>query len=591
MKKKALALISLILILSVLASAFATPAYAATYKTGANSVSSSYKGSKYYSNFQKVTLTGDGRTDVIAIALSQTGYLESNSSGSYAGTTAGSGNYTEYNYNMGDWGSGYAYEWCASFCSWALLQSGCTTQNTMGAWCRNYKYTNSAYIWREVGCAHWADQLRYYGYFKYSKQNGGSYAPQTGDLIFFDWAGGSSGEDHIGLVVYSDSSYVYTIEGNTSDQAGLVSAGGGVFFKKYSLGYGYITGYGVLPYKTNSAALDIDYSGNNPTPGYFVSAGGTVSVYSTETATSASYTMPRFTMFEVTQVCSGGRLKVKYTSGSTEIVGYIAKAPGSIVQFTASQQDGLGDALAAAEAIYFGDYSESILAQIRTSYDEGKALLASTTSTFATRKACAEKLTALIARKGEGTPVGDAVAVTTFNKKITTSDCNVFTPSFGTITGDTANHKWTTNIVAKWSADRNAYVITAKTTGSGATTPDISLASDEILIATHYGETTVSIANHGFVTAAKVGDIITFYGCTPASNTISVASYFTIEEGFDDGDVTEDGMISTNDYLAVKQYVNGTRSLTEAQQKRADLNKDGMVSSVDIIAIRNLLVG
>lgn len=336
MKRTLSAFVALLLILSVFASLAVVTVSAATYKTGANSASSSYKGSVYYSNFQKVALSGDGRTDVIAIAMSQVGYLESNSNGSFAGTTAGSGNYTEYNYNMGDWGSGYAYEWCATFCSWALLQSGATTQNTISAWCRKYKYTNSAYIWREVGCGHWADQLRYYGYFQYSKYHGNNYAPQTGDLIFFTWDSAKTNEDHIGLVVYSDSDYVYTIEGNTSDQAGLVSAGGGVFFKKYALDYKYICGYGVLPYKKNSSALKIDYSGANPSLGYYVNPSTTKSIYTTETGSTISHTLPRFSMFEVTGVCSNGRLKVKCTIGGSSVTGYVLNNSSRVVQITAT---------------------------------------------------------------------------------------------------------------------------------------------------------------------------------------------------------------------------------------------------------------
>jgi len=336
MKKSLNVIFSLILIFALVMPASFTPASAATYRTAANSVSSSYKGSKYYTNFTKVKLTGDGRTDVVALAMSQAGYLESNSAGSYAGTTAGSGNYTEYNYNMGNWGSGYAYEWCATFCSWAIYQAQCTNQGSISDWCRNHKYTNSAYIWREVGCAHWADQLRHYGYFKYSKHNGGTYAPQPGDLIFYDWAGGKSGEDHIGIVVYSDSSYVYTIEGNTSDAQGLVSAGGGVFFKKYSLGYGYITGYGVLPYKSVSSVEKIDYSGAKPTPGYYVNTNGTKALYSTQTGTSTLVTVPRHTMFEVTEICSNGRLKATVTVNGTSYTGYMLNDSNRVVQFTGS---------------------------------------------------------------------------------------------------------------------------------------------------------------------------------------------------------------------------------------------------------------
>ena len=71
------------------------PASAATYRTGANGIQSSYASSRFYSQFQKIELTGDGRTDVLAIALSQLGYQESNSSSVLGGNGGGSGNYTE----------------------------------------------------------------------------------------------------------------------------------------------------------------------------------------------------------------------------------------------------------------------------------------------------------------------------------------------------------------------------------------------------------------------------------------------------------------------------------------------------------------
>jgi hypothetical protein len=41
-----------------------------------------------------------------------------------------------------------------------------------------------------------------------------------------------------------DSTYVYTVEGNTSGGSGVIPNGGGVFQKKYLLGYRGIAGYG-----------------------------------------------------------------------------------------------------------------------------------------------------------------------------------------------------------------------------------------------------------------------------------------------------------------------------------------------------------
>jgi hypothetical protein len=50
-------------------------------------------------------------------------------------------------------------------------------------------------------------------------------------------------------VLSCDGEYVYTVEGNTSDSAGLDVNGGGVYLKKYPLSSEYIRGYGVLPYE------------------------------------------------------------------------------------------------------------------------------------------------------------------------------------------------------------------------------------------------------------------------------------------------------------------------------------------------------
>ena len=138
-----------------------------------------------------MSLTGDGVTDVLAVALSQLGYQEGNSAGQYSGTAGGSKNFTEYCYNMGDWGYGYGgsnYPWCATFVSWALLQSGVTTQNKLSDWCR--KHTGDInYIWREVSCVKWANQLENFGYYQKSAAKGGNYQPKSGDLIFFKSSG------------------------------------------------------------------------------------------------------------------------------------------------------------------------------------------------------------------------------------------------------------------------------------------------------------------------------------------------------------------------------------------------------------------
>ena len=347
-----------------------TDVSAATYRTAANGPSSSYKGSKYYQHFQRITLTGDGRTDAVALALSQLGYHEGASVYDMDGISSSSGNYTEFNYNMGDWGSNYTYEWCATFCSWALYQSQCTNQNSMSDWARKH-IGDANYVWREVGCPSWIQNLKATGMWKYSQYYGGSYKPQPGDLIFF-----RSGA-HIGMVVYSDSSYVYTVEGNTSDAEGVEPAGGGVFFKRYALSSSSVDGYGVLPYKTNSSVQKIDYSGANPTSGLYIS-NAIKYVYSTATDSTVTAYMPRFTLFEVTEIASNGRLKATYTdtSGAT-VTGWILNSSDRVIQLTASKRsakDLLGQSIAAAANTRYDKYTVADLTALRNTYNEAVAL-------------------------------------------------------------------------------------------------------------------------------------------------------------------------------------------------------------------------
>lgn len=65
--------------------------------------------------------------------------------------------------------------------------------------------------------------------------------PEPGDQIFF---GDASSWWHTGVVVEVVNGRVYTIEGNTSGNTGVISNGGCVAMKSYPLNYKYIKGYG-----------------------------------------------------------------------------------------------------------------------------------------------------------------------------------------------------------------------------------------------------------------------------------------------------------------------------------------------------------
>ena len=324
MKRRVIQILSALLCSLTVFSCFAVNSSAAafSYKSAANGVSSAYKNSRFYKNLTQIQLTGDGVTDVLAVALTQVGYVEGTNEQGFGGTQGGGGNYTEYTYNMGKVGS-YSYAWCAAFVSWCLLQSGCTTQNTQGAWCRNHEGDKN-YIWREVGCYRWYNQLKRFGY---GHAADGKYTPKSGDLVFFE------SSEHIGIVRYAKDGMVYTIEGNTS-KSGFNAEGGGVFCKSYKITGGQLRGFGALPYKVNNNASKVDYSGAKPSTGLWISETEKYLYPDTKMSNSSSYTrIPKGTAFVVTKILSKDCFEAKY-DGKTGYISVNSASP--IYQITSN---------------------------------------------------------------------------------------------------------------------------------------------------------------------------------------------------------------------------------------------------------------
>ena len=199
-------------------------------------------GGDYMVNIQKV----------IDIALAEVGYLEKKSNSNLDSKTgnAGSGNYTKYGRDLDAIGfyngrkNGVA--WCDQFFDWVQVQAfgkdialEITFQPKVAA-------SNCG-----AGCAY---SRNYY------KNNGRLFdKPEPGDQIFF-WNSAKSRVSHTGLVYKVDSSYVYTVEGNTSGASGVVANGGGVKQKKYKLNYNRIAGYGRPMY--SKAGEGVEQLGN-----------------------------------------------------------------------------------------------------------------------------------------------------------------------------------------------------------------------------------------------------------------------------------------------------------------------------------------
>lgn len=164
---------------------------------------------------------------VINIALGEVGYLEKKSNKSLDSKTAnaGSANYTKYGRDMHKLYPSvmdFPAAWCDCFVDWCF-QEAYGISNAKGLLGGNFNdYT--------VASA----QL-------YKNKNAWYKSPKVGDQIFFK---NSSRICHTGLVYKVTATYVYTIEGNTSSESGVVANGGAVETKRYLKTYSRIAGYG-----------------------------------------------------------------------------------------------------------------------------------------------------------------------------------------------------------------------------------------------------------------------------------------------------------------------------------------------------------
>ena len=198
-----------VLLASVLLPAVTQPVSALNY-----SGSSSYMSGKYYRALTEVKLTGDPRTDIVNVAMSQVGYQEGGSSNQLSGEVYGGVNYTEF----GRW-YGAQNMWCAMFASWCAEVAGISTDVIP-----KHAYTPDGLQWfKNRGLA-----------YSRAKVAAGEYTPQPGDLIYFKSSRNKNPTNHVGIVTGYSDGVVYTIEGNTSS-ASISTNGGTVAQKSYPI--------------------------------------------------------------------------------------------------------------------------------------------------------------------------------------------------------------------------------------------------------------------------------------------------------------------------------------------------------------------
>lgn len=185
--------------------------------------SESYSSGIFCRRLHNVKLTGDPRTDIVNVAMSQIGYCEGDSKTDLSGCSDGTKNYTEYGlwYNQQqDEPGGYERAaWCAMFVSWCAQQSGISQD---AIW--HHAYTVYGVNW-------FLEQDR-----AYTRQQvaDGEYTPQPGDIVYFKSKRNGDKVNHVGIVVKYEDGVLYAVEGNTNDTA-YSTNGGQVCLKSYKI--------------------------------------------------------------------------------------------------------------------------------------------------------------------------------------------------------------------------------------------------------------------------------------------------------------------------------------------------------------------
>lgn len=188
------------------------------------------------------------RQKVINIALAEDGYLEKASNSQLDSKTANAGknNYTKYARDLDSIGfyngRKNGHDWCDVFVDWCFVQAY-GKDAALALTCQPTKAADNC----GAGCRY---SMNYY------KKKGQFYTsnPQPGDQIFF-YSKDKSSISHTGLVCKVSGSKVYTVEGNTTSESGVIANGGAVRANKsYSLTYARIAGYGRPKYGAQNGA-------------------------------------------------------------------------------------------------------------------------------------------------------------------------------------------------------------------------------------------------------------------------------------------------------------------------------------------------
>lgn len=177
-----------------------------------------YKNSAYYQKLKEVVLTGNYADDIVAVAMSQLGYVEASNSQSVYGLFYG-------NNNTGDFAA-----WCAHFVDWCAGRAKVPSEIIALCWNANpgvlvpkgeigLIVSQSTY---DANISNWKEQktddnlsFPWLSAGKVSRVDLSNYVPKKGDLIFWGSAGSRLSFTHVGIITEDSDGITYSyIDGN-----------------------------------------------------------------------------------------------------------------------------------------------------------------------------------------------------------------------------------------------------------------------------------------------------------------------------------------------------------------------------------------
>ena len=179
-------------------------------------------------------------------------------------------------------------------------------------------------------------------------------------------------------------------------------------------------------------------------------------------------------------------------------------------------------------------------------------------------------------------------------------------PSVKPPSSDAKNNYYFLSLSENLSPAFDKYTLSYTLNVSGDTTiyyqvPEGASYAGSATFALSRGNTTVELpvkSESGFyntytikITAAKAGTLTISEGKEPETPEDPTTPEEPTTPPRKTGDVNGDGKVSALDYVAIKNHITGSKTLTGDNLAAADVNGDGKISALDYVRVKNIILG